>query len=86
MAKKENSTVNLSFKTDLLSKIDRVAREESRTRSELIREAARTYIENKEKWKQIFDFAKRQASESGLKKEDIAREIKAYRRSKKLRS
>ena len=82
MAKKKTSTVNLSFQTDLLDKIDRVARQESRTRSELIREAARSYIENKEKWKRVFDFAENQALNTGLKKEDIAREIVAYRKSK----
>jgi len=43
----ENVTVNLSFKKDLLEKIDKVAKLESRTRSELIREAARQYIESK---------------------------------------
>ena len=35
----KSSTVNISFNDDLLEKIDKVAREESRSRSELIREA-----------------------------------------------
>jgi len=39
------NTVNISFKKELLEQIDKIAREESRTRSELIREAARMYIE-----------------------------------------
>lgn len=42
------STANISFRTDLLEQIDRVATEESRSRSELIREAARLYIERLE--------------------------------------
>jgi len=50
----KSSTVNISFSDDLLKKIDRVAREESRSRSELIREAARGYIDRKRRWKQIF--------------------------------
>ena len=38
---------------DLLKKIDKVAKDEARTRSELIREAARMYIDKKNKWKEI---------------------------------
>lgn len=41
------STVNISFQEDLLKQIDSIARDEARTRSELIREAARIYIESK---------------------------------------
>jgi len=45
----ENVTVNLSFKKELLAQIDWLAKKESRSRSELIREAARIYIaENQE--------------------------------------
>jgi metal-responsive CopG/Arc/MetJ family transcriptional regulator len=42
------STVNISFLEDLLEQIDTIAQNEARTRSELIREAARIYIEQKE--------------------------------------
>jgi len=37
-------TVNISFNDELLEQLDQVAREESRSRSELIREAAREAI------------------------------------------
>lgn len=37
-------TVNISFRKDLLESIDAVAKRESRTRSEFIRDAARNYI------------------------------------------
>lgn len=40
----ETVTVNLSFRKDLLKAIDEAAKRESRTRSELVREAARNYI------------------------------------------
>jgi CopG family transcriptional regulator/antitoxin EndoAI len=48
------STANISFNPDLLRQIDEVAQEESRSRSERIREAARTYIERKRRRAQIF--------------------------------
>ena len=43
----ESSIVNISFNDELLKQIDATAREGSRSRSELIREAARSYIEHK---------------------------------------
>ncbi len=78
----KSSTVNISFSDDLLRNIDRVAREESRSRSELIREAARGYIERKRRWKQIFDFAKMNVARKGITESDIETEIAAYRREK----
>ena len=43
-----NVTVNISFQDSLLCDIDRVARAEARSRSELLREAARAYIQCKD--------------------------------------
>jgi metal-responsive CopG/Arc/MetJ family transcriptional regulator len=48
------STVNISFQNDLLVQIDQIAHNEARTRSELIREAIRMYIERKKEWENIF--------------------------------
>ncbi|EMO29831.1 ribbon-helix-helix protein, CopG family [Leptospira interrogans serovar Bataviae str. HAI135] len=42
-----NQTVNISFEKALLKEIDKIAKREHRSRSELIREAARAYIEKK---------------------------------------
>jgi metal-responsive CopG/Arc/MetJ family transcriptional regulator len=76
------STVNISFDEDFLKQIDRVAEEESRSRSELIREAARSYIERKRKWQTIFASAAKAASFSGLRPEDIKKEIASYRKQR----
>jgi len=43
----ETVTVNISFKKSLLEEIDAAAKQEMRTRSEFLREAARLYIERK---------------------------------------
>ena len=72
-------TVNISFRKDLLEKIDKVAKDEMRTRSELIREAARMYIERKARWEKIFEFGRQQAERLGLKEQDIAEEIRKFR-------
>jgi metal-responsive CopG/Arc/MetJ family transcriptional regulator len=77
------STVNISFNSDLLRQIDKVAQEESRSRSELIREAARSYIERKSRWGQIFKLGTRIAQSKGLKPEDIENEITSFRKQRR---
>ena len=79
------STVNISFNRELLAEIDKTAKQESRTRSDLIREAARLYIGRKDRWERIFAFGSRQAKRLGLRQEDVAVEIKKYRAKKEAR-
>jgi metal-responsive CopG/Arc/MetJ family transcriptional regulator len=73
------NTVNIAFKKDLLELIDKIAKQESRSRSELIREAARMYIERKNKWEMIFEFGGVKAKENNLTENDVLNEIKEYR-------
>ena len=77
------STVNISFKDELLKEIDQLARQESRSRSELIREAARLYIERRNKWQQIFAFGRKLAVNLNLKEEDIDTAVRNFRNSRK---
>jgi CopG family transcriptional regulator/antitoxin EndoAI len=79
------STVNISFSEELLAEIDKTAKQESRTRSDLIREAARLYIGRKNRWERIFSFGGRQARRLGLREEDISVEIRKYRAKKEVR-
>ena len=51
-------------------------------RSELLREAARMYIERKQRWEQIFSYGNRQAGTKNLREKDVLDEIRAYRRRK----
>jgi len=81
----KTGTVNISFQEGLLQQIDETAREESRSRSELIREAARMYIERKKRWKDIFVFGGKQVRRLRLSERDVESEIGAYRRSKRGR-
>jgi metal-responsive CopG/Arc/MetJ family transcriptional regulator len=76
------TTVNISFQEGLLADIDKLAKEERRSRSELVREAARLYIERKKRWNEIFAWGEAVARDKGLSKQDIATEIQAYRKSK----
>jgi len=76
------STVNISFQDDLLKQIDQVAQNEARTRSELIREAARLYIERKQKWESIFAYGENLAAKYKITEDDVNEEIKKHRTEK----
>lgn len=76
------NTVNISFDKNLLKEIDKVAKSEYRSRSELIREAARLYIERKDKWKNIFDSFDKIKENQSLTEADVLNEIKQYRKTK----
>ena len=79
----KSTTVNISFRKDLLEQIDQIAEEESRTRSELIREAARKYIESKMRWKRTFEFGEKVAEEKKLTEADIEKGITTVRKNGK---
>ncbi|MDR1243673.1 MAG: ribbon-helix-helix protein, CopG family [Endomicrobium sp.] len=76
------STVNISFNKELLLKIDKLAKEEVRSRSELIREASRMYIERKRKWQNLFAYGQKIPSQANISQKDIIDEIKAQRKRK----
>lgn len=76
-------TVNISFQDELLSNIDRIAKRESRSRSELLREAARLYIERKERWNQIFAETSISQGKKALSEKEVLDEIAQYRREKR---
>jgi CopG family transcriptional regulator / antitoxin EndoAI len=77
------NTINISFKKDLLKMIDKIAQEEARSRSELIREAARMYIERKKRWDKIFTFGEDQKKKIKISEGDLENEIHKLRRSKR---
>ena len=77
-----NTTVNISFQDDLLEQIDNVAKKESRSRSELLREAARLYVDRKERWQKIFTFADSHVRKRKISKSDIEKELKLHRKSR----
>ena len=77
------ATVNISFPKQLLKDIDEVAEEESRTRSELLREATRAYIERKKRWGKLFALWRAEANRAKLKPADIERAIRRVRHADK---
>ena len=76
-------TINLSLPKNLLSRIDQQSKTESRSRSELIREATRSYLKRISAWDEIFKYGRKKAKELGIKsEEDVYRMIQEYRQGK----
>ncbi len=73
-------TVNISFQEDLLTAIDAEAKRESRSRSELLREAARLYVDRQQRWAAVFELGDRLRREFGLSEEDVQQELQAVRK------
>ncbi|MBM4275756.1 MAG: ribbon-helix-helix protein, CopG family [Deltaproteobacteria bacterium] len=62
--------VTISLLPELLEEVERLAKEEKRTRSEFFREAIRRYIEDK-KWERIYRYGRLKAQEQGLTEADV---------------
>ena len=72
--------ITVSLPPSLLKDVERVAKEEKRTRSELLREALREYIATR-RWRLIRRWGEAAARSAGVRdEEDIERAIEAYRR------
>jgi CopG family transcriptional regulator/antitoxin EndoAI len=75
--------ITISLPTDLLQETQRVAREEARTRSELIREALRQYLASR-RWQRLRQWGAETAERLGIKTDaDLQRlldEVRAGRR------
>lgn len=71
--------VTISLSPNLLKKAEKAAKEENRTRSELLREALRRYLEDRE-WRKIYRCGERRARSLGLEEEDVERLVDEIRR------
>ena len=76
---------HISFQNSLLNEIDKTAKKEHRSRSELLREAARLYIQRQQQWEDLFQLGNL-VKEKKLTIRDVDEEIKAVRRKKASRS
>jgi len=73
------STVNIPFQDDFLVQIDQIANIESRTRSELIMQAVRLYIDQKQEFEELFKIGKQIGSTLEISADDVMGEIKKQR-------
>jgi len=70
--------ITISIMPELFEKLNKLAKEESRTRSELLREALRKYIVEKE-WERLRLYGRQKVQELGLEEKDVERLVDEYR-------
>jgi len=76
-------TLNIALPTDLVKRVDQLAKKEYRNRSELIREALRAYLEDKSAWEEIYMLGESAMEKMGItSEEDIDRIVYEYRHKK----
>ncbi|HRU32539.1 MAG TPA: ribbon-helix-helix domain-containing protein [bacterium] len=71
--------ITLSIPPEMYEKIRELMKKENRTRSELIREAIRRYIEEKE-WEEIYRYGEKKAIEKGITEDQVEDIIDARRK------
>lgn len=80
----QTQTFNIALPSSLVARMDLVATNEYRNRSELIREAVRVYLDRIERWGKIFKAGERVAKKMGIKsEEDVDRIVLEYRHGRK---
>jgi CopG family transcriptional regulator/antitoxin EndoAI len=71
--------LSVSLPPDLVAAVERVAKREGRTRSELVREALRRYVQD-QRWQELQRYGASRARRQGLTGADAARLVEAHRR------
>ena len=75
------STINLTFNNDFLNQIDLIAKNEFRTRNELIYNSIKLYIDQKQKLQKLYAYGENIAAKNNFSENDIIEEIKNYRKT-----
>lgn len=72
----EQRTIALSLPSKVIEELDRMARQENRTRNQVLRAALDQYLKSGEIWRQIYRWGEEAAEELGIKgEEDVDRLI-----------
>lgn len=72
-------TISLSVPPEMAEEIKELMKEEGRTRSELIREALRHYVEER-KWRKIYRYGEMKAREKGIIEDQVEDIVDAHRK------
>lgn len=72
-------TLNISMPEPLVEALDRRAQSEARSRSEVIRAAALSYLEWWDEWRGLQAYGRRQARRLGIRRRGLERVIRQVR-------
>jgi metal-responsive CopG/Arc/MetJ family transcriptional regulator len=76
------ATINLTLDDDFVKQIDTVAVTESLTRTDLIYNLIKMYINRKQRLQELYKYGESVAEKNNFTEKDIMDEIKNYRKSK----
>jgi len=77
-------TFNISLPKDLVAMADSVAKKEYRNRSELIKEALRTYLVSKQNWEELYSYGKQIGDKLNIKSEaEVFDMLNSYKNAKR---
>ncbi len=71
-------TITFSLPPEMAERVDEVVKQQGRSRSEFLREAALRYIEERQ-WRQLLQYGEQKAREKGIGPEDVAGLVEEYR-------
>lgn len=71
----QTQTLNISLPKDLIKKVDEVAKKEYKNRSELIREAIRSYLHRSVGWERLFESGEKAMKKMGIQSEQGVNDI-----------
>jgi CopG family transcriptional regulator/antitoxin EndoAI len=74
--------LSISMPPEMLREAERLAREENRTISELVREALRCYRQDRQ-WQQTLAYGRARARALGIRESDVVPLIHEFRRSRR---
>ena len=72
------TTITFSLSPEMAEQVQRAVKEEDRTVSELLREAIRLYMEERE-WRRLERYGRLRAREQGIAPEDVERLVDEHR-------
>jgi CopG family transcriptional regulator/antitoxin EndoAI len=75
---RETRTITFSLPPEMAAVVEAVRKEEGRTTSELIREALRRYVEERD-WRNLLRYGERKAMQHGIAPEDVERLVDEQR-------
>jgi len=76
-----SKTLSLSLSPELAREVERIAKREGKTRSEVFREALRRYIQE-QRWTDLRRYGCQQARKLGIREPDVQRLVQEYRKGR----
>jgi predicted transcriptional regulator len=76
------ATIKLIFDDDFVREIDQIADKESLTRTDLIYNSIKMFINRKQRLQELYKYGESIALRNNFTEEDIMEEIKKYRKNK----